>query len=157
MYSDEFDEDGDGNVHDGHPYCMVEDSGGNVVKEMCGPCSCEAGWEQTTRQRALVAGWPENAYIECRACRSGEYKSEVGAGLCSPCERGSHSNSGRATACTVCGAGHFSLESASSCTRCEAGKYGETVNSGECTECGIGNFSDVSGLTACLKCYDVRN
>jgi len=141
MYSDEFDEDGDGDVHDGHPYCLAEGPEGNLVKTICGPCSCEAGWEQSTGQRALAAGWSENAYIECRACHSGEYKSEVGAGLCSPCEKGSYVNSTGATACTECGAGHYSgLESALSCT-----------------ECGIGNFSDVSGMTACRKCYDVRN
>jgi len=141
LYSDEFDEDGDGNVHDGHPYCLAESPEGNLVKTICGPCSCEAGLEARYTERALVAGWPSNAYIECRACQRGQYKSEVGSGVCSPCEKGSYANSTGATACTECGAGHYSsLESARSCT-----------------ECGIGNFSDVSRMTACRKCYHVRS
>ena len=57
LYSDPDDEDGDGLLHDGHPWCIAPSSTGNDVNQPCGPCSCLAGEAQTYNSRVLRDNW----------------------------------------------------------------------------------------------------
>ena len=100
LYSDEYDGDGGGLLHTGHPYCVAD-----LVRSPCGPCSGLAGEEQSTALRSLGNGWTAYEYIECEACLPGKYRSEGGFGVephCSLCGAGSHASSSGATACDKC-------------------------------------------------------
>ena len=178
LYSDEYVLDGDGLLHTVHPYCVAEAATGELVRTLCGPCSCLAGEEQSTASRSLGIGWTAYEYIECEAYLPGRYRCEGGYGVeprCSLCDKGSHASSSGATACDPCLAGRattsegavecvlcdpgtFSVQDgASACLSCVSGYYCGLGNyslesASTCEECNAGYYGDRRGLSSCQAC-----
>ena len=144
-FSDLKDLDGDGSVHNGHPLCNAG--------ELCGPCRCDVGEEQSYFERALLDHFVSQVYISCAPCALGRFRSAADLGSpdgCNPCEAGKFSGVLGQTACEVCEVGTVALSSGmSACSPCSNGTL--WVDVGTCDTCDFG-FSSQEGATACDAC-----
>ena len=156
LFSDEDDQDGDGLLHTGHPYCVAEAATGDLGRMPCGPCSCLPGEDQSTALRILGNGWNEYEYIECEACLPGRYRSEGGYGVeprCSLCDKGSHASSSGAFACDPCLPGRAATsEGAVECVLCDPGTYSVQDGASACLSCVPGYYHADGGASACEAC-----
>ena len=155
MYSDLHDADGNGNIHNGHPWCDTYDQ----FSTMCGPCSCGAGEQQSYQMLKLFNRTDTLLYIECSACPAGRFKEVGGSGAsdeCSPCTSGKFQEGTGATACEACDKGsHASSEGSSTCSLCTPCKFGDELGDLVCNSCSAGS-SSTSGSTACVACAPGR-
>ena len=157
-FSDFFNVDGSGNVHDGFPFCVDVVSTDSklpvlVSSVACGPCSCGPGEEQRYVSYSLPTHG-EKSFISCAPCAAGRFKSVGGYGVaeaCSVCPSGFASDAG-ATACDACGLGFFSGGGVSDCSACLPGFFGSEVQQTVCESCAGGRYADDRGQTACNRC-----
>ena len=157
QFSDPFDVDKDGSLHNGHPQCQSA-----TGFSLCGPCSCAAGEEQTYNMSRLYphtdAGW----LISCAPCTAGRFKSLSGNGgnggngtsdSCELCPPGASSPSG-ATACAECLPGMFNEYDILECASCQPGFFGDGVGLTMCQECAVGSYTSTEQQTACDECLE---
>ena len=173
QFSDPSDEDSDGLVHDGHPWCTAPTGLGYDGQVPCGPCNCLAGEAQTYESRVFRDDWASYEYVVCTPCGLGTFKSSAGSGaedLCSLCSSGKYAGIHRATGCDTCapgrfevsygsshcaecGAGHFTAEEgATVCEMCAAGRFAASAGSSHCAKCGAGHFTAEESSSVCDMC-----
>lgn len=163
QFSDPDDDDDDGSVHDGHPWCMAHDPSelnASNAATPCGPCSCSSGEEQTYSSSWFTDDWFALTYISCHPCQPGNFKPEgrFGAQLwCSLCPVGRFTTYHGATACDTCEIGRTSSEGSTACEPCAPGTFSEMSGTTECTHCAVGTYSDVAGSSVCHSCHDELN
>lgn len=108
QFSDLYDADGDGNLHNGHPRCTSA-----LGESLCGPCSCGPDEQQGCLTSSVCLHTSPVALITCTPCVAGKFKllgNNSGLDECELCPPG-NSSSGGATVCSVCVAGrHSDLE-----------------------------------------------
>lgn len=138
----------------GHPWCMAPTADGSEQAQVCGPCSCLPGEEQTYNSRVLADNWFAYEYIVCTPCVPGTFKSIGGFGaddLCSPCSAGQHTSTHGATACDLCEAGQIAaLRGSSRCAECGAGQFTTEKGAWGCERCAAGRFGTSAGSSLCL-------
>ena len=147
--SDPYDTDQDGSLHNGHPQCHTD-----LWPSLCGPCSCEAGEEQTYNLSSIYPHTTPVELVRCAACAAGRFKSLGGSGAsdsCEVCLPGGSSPSG-ATACTTCLSGMFNDYEMLQCASCQAGFFGAGFGLTVCQECADGSYASAELQTACDSC-----
>ena len=151
QFSDPYDLDEDGSVHNGHPQCQSTSG-----LSLCGPCSCAAGEEQTYSVSRVYAHTPTVYLVTCIPCAAGRFKSLVGNGTLDTCEQclpGTSSPPG-ATACEGCLPGMFNDHEMLGCASCQPGFFGDEVERTMCQECEEGRHASTEQQTACDLCQD---
>jgi hypothetical protein len=115
----------------------------NTASQTC--INCPAG--------TAFPGTEGSASIVCEACLAGT--AAVSGGACEPCAANSYSDSGSASACTLCPAGKHVVatgsDSSAACTNCPANTA--SVSGGPCLACPTGS-SSVPGSGSCATCLD---
>ena len=146
QFSDLSDTDGDGNLHNGHPWCST-----NLGDSLCGPCSCGPGEEQSVNISSIYSHTQPVTFISCRPCAAGKFKQlgyDEDPSACEVCAPGNSSSAG-ATACTACAAGHYAAESG--CLACDAGSF-SNISATACALCDVGTFQNLSSQSSCINC-----
>merc|ERR1719383_551154 len=149
QFSDPYDADGDGSLHNGHPQCQSA-----IGLALCGPCSCAAGEEQTYNMSKIYPHTQLVGLVTCGPCAAGRFKSLGGSGSpdsCELCPPGASSTSG-ATACTNCLPGMFNDYESLECASCQPGFFSDGAGQTVCQECAAGSYSSTKQQTACDAC-----
>jgi len=88
----------------------------------------------------------------CLTCEAGRYAPQALSDECLVCSAGSHTGEpSKATTCTSCNAGTYSIISAVNCTSCELGKQSSSGSS-ECALCLVGFYANAEGSSSCTAC-----
>ena len=124
QFSDPFDADHDGSLHNGHPQCESE-----TGLFLCGPCSCAEGEEQTYNISSVYPHTQSVGLVACAPCAAGRFKSLGGSGSSDSC-----------AACTHCLPGTFNDYEMLECASCQAGFFSDGVGRTVCQECGDGLY-----------------
>ena len=128
---------------------LVALAGQEWVNKNCAACqSCPAAH--------FRAGCGANTAGSCVPCPAGRFKEVAGThdSRCTPCTAQCTGCGGstRGRCRHSCPAGFFTNGRATQCSVCPSGQFSLTPNSVHCTDCAAGKFQPIAGKKSCFSC-----
>ena len=174
LYSDRYDEDGDTEVHDGHPLRPVHSATTRssrvdravVLREKHRPTtvgffvSTGPFTATSSALRAYLGSSSPSVATALPICAPPAAEERIPAptepqeaGLvCETCGAGYCSAQEGSPVCEICVAGLFSLANASTCEACAPGRFSRTVSADSCLPCDSGRCRANASSTRCTDC-----